>query len=381
VKFCFEILERGTVRLVKASWLASQPHDYVVQRQQELPPGAFVPPCISAQLFLMKHGVVVISYSWLSKQHPDPHGFHFHTVRRFMVKYRAAYGSAFLDNGVFWDFLSMPQEAPGGLERSDQELADFLEGIGTINYLYGSPKTEVVMLTTMPSEGEGLNLTPYAERGWCIFEATVSSIAKDTDMLLDLGSAAKELCDSSSKLALIRMAGFGSRMPPTEPMEMQRMLEQAKFTNGHDCAMVVRKYQDFFQQTVFNTQDLTFANDSHVDGWGLAEVQKLARALPAFQNLEVLCLSGHAALRDAELHELAEVLPKLPKLKDLWLDGCGIGPSSLPVLCSLLPKVTTLQYVVLPKEIQATADGHHFEEACTYGAELAEGRQVKVTWV
>merc|ERR1712232_430210 len=91
------------------------------------------------------------------------------------------------DAGLFWDFASLPQ----GIDRTEDQIQLFKIGLGAINLLYGAAadKSIVIKLTKMPLEDptNGLNLTPYEDRGWRIFENALSTITKDQTACLDLG--------------------------------------------------------------------------------------------------------------------------------------------------------------------------------------------------
>mmetsp|Transcript_42331 Transcript_42331/g.117866 ORF Transcript_42331/g.117866 Transcript_42331/m.117866 type:complete len:96 (-) Transcript_42331:82-369(-) len=63
------------------------------------------------------------------------------------------------------------------------------------------------------SDGAVANLTEYNIRGWCFFEATVSSVLKPSLGLLDLGMGAAVLDNEGSgwDAVLARACGHGGR--------------------------------------------------------------------------------------------------------------------------------------------------------------------------
>ena len=79
------LLRSGDIMLVSALWLLQRPSDYIVQRFQDLPPEALVEPAAAAHLYACKDGLAVLSYPWLSKQHPDPSGFHLKIFQQYLA--------------------------------------------------------------------------------------------------------------------------------------------------------------------------------------------------------------------------------------------------------------------------------------------------------
>lgn len=72
------LLENGTIRLVYVDWLVNRSN--FIMRCQDMPNDAFVPGKDAAKL-LRSGSVCVLSYRWLTKEHPDPQGFHLARVK------------------------------------------------------------------------------------------------------------------------------------------------------------------------------------------------------------------------------------------------------------------------------------------------------------
>lgn len=362
------VLERGFLRLVRGKWLVEQPDGWVAKRMQELPSDALVEPKLAAELY-GKFGynffrVIAVSYGWLSKPHPDPHGFHMKTLQHCLR--RLARRNDRGEIGVFMDFLSLPQcDALGN--RTPEEKEIFTLGLLIINVLYGAQQTLVLQLRKMPPPTEGLNLIPYEERGWCIFESVVSCLMKATHKLWDLSNAPGER--TVSKI-IEKSIGNGTRSPPLHPDAMEDALrsESTKFTNKSDVGVVCSIYQDFFMEQCESCEKLELVNGSLGKGWGVAEAKKLAKSLPEFKNCKDLWLSGSAIIDvdecgdgglqgkghcfgDEGMKFLAPALAKMASLERLMLGFCEFGEDGLLALgeAGVLPKLAVL---TLPESLK-----------------------------
>ena len=74
--------------------------------------------------------ILVLSYPWLDRHHPDKHGA---MLRRILPILRACRERALRDGahatfGVFWDYMSLPQ----GADRSKADYARFKLGLATM---------------------------------------------------------------------------------------------------------------------------------------------------------------------------------------------------------------------------------------------------------
>ena len=194
-------LLKGNLRLVSALWLMQRPPGWTVQKLQDLPEEALLPPETAAEIFLHPLGnalytvprVVALSYRWLTPEHPDPDGVQLKQARQFLSKLLGfaagrkvnvpyAFGVDLdvkdVDVGVLWDFMSLPQQP-----RVTEDLKEqFREGLSIINRLYGSStKTFTLQLTGTPP-----GITAYHSSGWCLFEDAVSRLLKRTSLLCSM---------------------------------------------------------------------------------------------------------------------------------------------------------------------------------------------------
>jgi len=342
------ILESGSLKLLDARWLLEQPAGYVLQRCQDLAKEAFLDGTLAAKFYQLDGGrIVVLSYPWLTKQHPDPNGHHMVRVIAFLQKFVADMGVRGV--GLFWDFAGLPQKGLDGSEKTEQEQEVLAEGLGAINLLYGSETTLVTQLTAMPAKkptqchclnisAPTVNNTPYKDRGWCHFEETVAGILKNSYYFLDLGVAEQQLLDPHADFPALRKAAMSGRRPPLTPTDMERSLEKLRFTSGADRGKVAKIYEKFFLESTPIVSELGFGNPSEGPGWGDDELEQLSRALPAFTACKLLYLWGHS-ISTHGLEILAGVLPHMDRLERLHLadskqstDRSTYGESDLQLL-------------------------------------------------
>ena len=159
--------------MVDAGWLADlADRGGVLPRCQDIPAEAFV--SLEEMEAWDKDewtlGVLIISYPWLAKTHPDPHGEQLRKIgfvlRAFDAEARKYPGCRV---GVFWDYASLPQRNLQGEDDRTPEMKErFTRALKTaINAWYGHQMTHVLLVTTpLPTGHEYTNLQPYDGRGW-----------------------------------------------------------------------------------------------------------------------------------------------------------------------------------------------------------------------
>ena len=88
-----EVLREGDIRLVRATWVRTQPPGCLLPRRQELealgPLGTVPSPLLSCEeaVTLIRgsgRGVGVLSHAWLTAAHPDPEGSRMAIVQRVL---------------------------------------------------------------------------------------------------------------------------------------------------------------------------------------------------------------------------------------------------------------------------------------------------------
>ena len=260
----------------------------IVPRWQELPEAARITPAnvwrLKAAADHLQLSVLVLSYPWLDKDHPDRMG---ETLRRvapvlrawlaFVTKYCSEHGTI----GVLWDYTSLPQRP----YDDDGQQARFKRGLTSIDKWYSHPYTVTLPVTNaLPTGAVYTNTRPYERRGWCFFETHISAIAKSSPCLLDLNGLKDAEQDWWGMWEQMR----SSRRPFVSPDDFAAEMSAGvasgalAFTAGADEAFVIGKYRtgflDAFTQHTTRQQDggcMFFAGL----GWGDAEAAVLVRAI------------------------------------------------------------------------------------------------------
>ena len=210
------ILAAGVIRLLSISFVLAQNEGWLVQRRQVLErvDGALLAPGVASAL--LKEGnrrVLVLSYGWLTKGHPDPNGDRVRVLVRFL-RNNPSVGDG---GGIFWDFASLPQHAleHGKLvRRTNEEEAIFQSGLSAMADLYASPiGTSVLQIKSIPPRpstfnGE-YNEMDYDSRGW----VTAESIKRF--MLLPLTDCS-HLCSVLLRTSSRRRGAEHQRRSPTD---------------------------------------------------------------------------------------------------------------------------------------------------------------------
>jgi len=190
--------------------------------------------------------------------------------------------------GIFWDYASLPQP-----KRTDIEQQRFKKGLASINVLYSDGRSIVIQLKQLPSPSfDGMNDTPYHERGWCKFEEAVSSIIKGHNShvgeLLDLQAGSKVLEDTrpNANYYALSRACMVTRHPPLSPDDFAEVLANLKFTNGGDRDVVADMYREFFGEVCAAAKKIDFSRPwnwrRREDSWGPPQAAYLPVCCHAF---------------------------------------------------------------------------------------------------
>jgi len=245
--------------------------------------------------------VLSISYSWLTRPHPDPEGYH---LQKFapLLKHFARQKRIGTENlAVFIDWCSVPQRP-----MNQQDLAIFQRGLKFCDIWYAHSLTEVWMLTDTPQ-----GITPYEDRGWTKFERALASLSKPPEQVLDLG----KVPTAWKNWQQLEKECQAKRTPPQSPEAFENDLKTKVFTVADDRETVAAKYKDTFIRALASEEQLWFAGL----GWGDKEAIELARILPSCMALKTLELGGNE-LSATGASALMEVLVICPSLEFLCLD-------------------------------------------------------------
>ena len=152
-------------------------------------------------------------------------------------------------------------------------------------------------------------------RGWCFCESSVSNLVKSYDFVLDLA----KFDESVKELDMVIKGCAAKRAPPLAPPVFKEDLSTKTFTSPKaDRETVGNLYEKEFDEKLGEATELDYSNLQ----WTDADVVKLCGAIATGKlvKLERLNLMSNQ-IGDAGAAALAEVVGKLPQLKDLWLMG------------------------------------------------------------
>ena len=254
-----ECLKDGSIRLLRASWLADSAAGSVLRRRQELPEEAFF-PCEEAAAMLDRgdRSILVVSHAWMTPSHPDPIGVTLTAMRHYIQEDQGRSACA-----VFVDYCSLPQKDSNG-ERSTREQATFSRGLGVMASMYASlTGTTVLIQRNVPRQADGgvggeatvtaWNGRPYGERGWCSFESGVARMAaahmrRVVSQLEQERRAAPDAVNRAEQRRpkVVDLSGEqtaeAADVPTGEPVallrDVARLIDDAVFTNDADRTTV-----------------------------------------------------------------------------------------------------------------------------------------------
>ena len=172
-----------------------------------------------------------------------------------------------------------------------------------MDLLYAHQRTCVWRMTRRLDGHTGLE---YSVRGWPFFETTISQLIKDRNNVLGLGTkkAVRVLKKFEGRTRsideLVKQASYEwyafpgvhgelvdlARQPPLLPADFETQMADKTLTNGKDAELVIKLQRKVATAVLGGAKSLDFSNL----GWGAAEAQLLAKALPWCPQLQMLKL-------------------------------------------------------------------------------------------
>ncbi len=249
----------GSIRLLSVKWLLAQnlKDDYVLKRRQDLQKeeGALLSP-EEALRALREQRVAVLSYRWLTAEHPDPKRFHMKIVLKFLREGLSWYdvashlwhgGECHLSRpkGLFWDFASVPQkgvpqEGVPQEERSAEDKKLFQQALDVMTYLYASPNTLVLQQKRLP-EGFDPKQPTYENSGWCTMESHASGLQTEG------GGKRYRLAGKSEGPGWSRLYA-SERKTPKQMADIFADENQTKFVGNADRDKVAKMYETLHEK-------------------------------------------------------------------------------------------------------------------------------------
>ena len=355
--------KNSAIVLVKAEWLQE-----LLEAKQSIPPRQEVPPEHVWDGPLDDNVLIItLSYPWCTEEHPDPDRIvlrdlcrfiaYLHESRRFGDDNPTIRESNIDDRQIliFWDFISLYQNFPKGVERTKEQNESFKNGLDFANVLYAHKETWVLFGTSEDyTAGRGLL---YMNRGWPYFEFSVAQLVKDADRTLDLVLALDHIeklrNDSDTKnraIYWLHRACRKKRQIIAQPDKFDKEVEKKYIYAKSDTDVLKKKYRETFDIAVPHTQSfelrdlpdvssaswadfldntlkLCSKNLMHVD---LRDNEDIESTLLPFGELKACRV---LALRNCiGMHGSLEPLRNLTRLERLLLAGCPLFQGDLTVL-------------------------------------------------
>ena len=290
------VLKTRHVQLIKPEFFVS-----LYEEGQRMPkcqdvPSEFILDVDDPELDWERLEIAVVSYCWISRDHPDPSGYHLETLaslcrfflqgsfenaqesyvtedyymtRDVLRKQGYCFGSG--DGrpvGVFLDWMSVPQDKPQG-SRTTDETSRFEKALTNINIWYAHNHTITWRLTTLP---EGLSRPGYEESGWTTFEKCVSGLVSKQSNLLHIDETAREAVLNGMHIFLGHEVPLEDYMTvtllfmdrqrgaPMTPEAFNVSIDDKAFTNGADkYRVVIPKYCETFMAVITDAEELKFS--------------------------------------------------------------------------------------------------------------------------
>ena len=219
-----------------------------------------------------KPGIAVVSYCWLTPEHPDPFGRTLVKIAKAIRKLKTWADG--MESGkkfaVFLDWTALPQKV-NGQERNAEDKAAFDDALSCMQVWYAHMLTTVLLLT---GKQEGVSLS-YQDRGWPTFERLVSMILTPNTalvwpMIVDVGA----MPDGAEKMP---QDGYCTRLVPMTVDRFAKTIREKKFTNNADVDLVIGLYKKTLESVLGKAPNLKMLGNMH---WGDAEMRQLVEVLP-----------------------------------------------------------------------------------------------------
>ena len=312
-------LDSGGAALVLGSYLTKlSDRALPLKHRRNLPKSAFYHGAIYCNVT-----VVVVSYLWATKDHPDPDGETLRDLARFLKFFMKDPSQKGKTLAVFMDWASLFQNKPAG-SRSDRETALFNEGLKSVNLWYAHQKTLTVLCKRKPKERD----LPYDDSGWPVFERGVSNLVKPLNLLLDLVSIiewleAIEQGDASYNSAIdttltgMNKAVTASRTLASAPKFFNVVLGEKTFTNNADKEFVKIKFTETFLNIINSQRELEYQMfKAPAYEWK----QFVGAVLPQCHSLTLLNLSQTEL--QVDIREIVDSVGSTLKFLNLSETGC-----------------------------------------------------------
>mmetsp|Transcript_130699 Transcript_130699/g.279489 ORF Transcript_130699/g.279489 Transcript_130699/m.279489 type:complete len:529 (-) Transcript_130699:33-1619(-) len=266
----------------------------------------------------------IVSYPWLSKEHPDPNLFHLRKLVRIFNEYKRLWGMT--EVAVILDYCSLWQRGASTQDlRTKEQKELFTQGIREINTAFGHKAVTTFTLREVPADEP----RQYDDRGWTLLESIfIDSKAGDWNRWVfdSLDPKSDEWADAHNFF----LSAIPRRLrPPLTPQAFAAELEARRlraasrsdglaaplFRDEEDQTLVPMIYSEIFAEM---SQARRLCYDSAK--WTDTHLDSLIEVLPSCDHLEdVQLLDNNIGGEGAR--KLATIIPQLRKLNHLRLNG------------------------------------------------------------
>jgi len=299
-----------------------------------------------------QHGkcfLVILSYGWLAKHHPDPECFHLKRFARLLREFKRHVSEFGVHEiAVVVDFCSLWQGGggDGGDCRTPEQHAQFKRGLDQFNLLYLHTHTTAVKLESVPS-GEPRS---YDARGWTFFESVIiDSKAGQGNVIrwvADAQDHEHQVAEGWTFLQPLFRNHVGPwRHLPLSPSAFEERIEErrqaakekgfALFTNGKDNAFVPKKYADTFE-VILGGRSRRYTHSGLDD-------QRTLQLCTVLRDSEVEVLNlGTNEIGAEGLQAVLEMPCAASSLQTLLLNSNRIGEDCVELIAAAIPRLHSL---------------------------------------
>jgi len=270
--------------------------------------------------------LIIISYGWLSKAHPDPDMFHLRQLVSILTKLRRRLvASGGFDCAVVIDFCSLWQHGGGENDRrTPEQKAAFSKGLNGFNDLYVDGFSMALKLMAMPASEK----RRYDDRGWTLSESILIDTKGCFFNRLAFDGTFNPNSIPEEGIAFILRFTMNKLRVPLLPADFEEALDERRkrahrrgvdlFTCGHDTPIVIDKYKHSFER-LMAAKILAF----HHAGWNEKDVQQFVKVL---RICSVVTLFFNCTrIGDSGARLLASALSERNTIQSLHMYDCYIG--------------------------------------------------------
>lgn len=315
-----QLIESGCIALVRSSYFEDCILHHRPFAMRQLIPNSFIWRGDEAMDLWWKNGkcfLVIVSYPWLSRDHPDPDQFHLKKLVRIIEEYKKIWNMH--EVAVILDYCSLWQRSARGDTRTAEQKEQFYYGMLELNIPFVHKAVTSIKLTEVP-KGE---VRKYDDRGWTLLESIMIDSKGGDWNRWTFGELDPDSQQWSDPVVFFMQAKAHKLRPPLTVEGFNHELEQRRirlrphdmplFSNEKDDEEVPKRYEEFLMEL---EQASTLSYDSA--DWSDEDVCSLLEVAKSCKCLEKLTLNNNRiTLKGAS--ELAKLFPQLPSLQYLSL--------------------------------------------------------------